>query len=215
MTTRTTIAVAGATGGAGTTTLAVALAAELARHQSVRLHDLADVEGIAPTIGVYPDNSAAYTIEVAERLTLCRPPAAHLAGSPGATLAEHLHTVDPAGSQVEGVDVVDLGRPRHLPLPDDDAAVILALRGPSYTGLRHALTFGDQPDALAVLVEPGRALDPTDAAEVLGLPVTAWQWDPAIARVVDAGTILARLPHSLARTAADLAAAVLPERIAR
>lgn len=52
---------------------------------------------------------------------------------------------------------------------------------------------------VVVVEEPGRALAPADVAEVLGLEVLAIiPRDPAIARTVDAGLLVARLPRVLA-----------------
>jgi hypothetical protein len=62
---------------------------------------------------------------------------------------------------------------------------------------RHLAT----PDAIVLVVEPGRSLRAADIARALGAPVIAEvDFDPAVARAVDAGLLAARLPKSLLRT---------------
>jgi hypothetical protein len=52
-----------------------------------------------------------------------------------------------------------------------------------------------RPSGIVLVEEPGRALRPRDVEASLGAPVVATVLlDPAIARAVDAGLLLARLP---------------------
>jgi len=54
------------------------------------------------------------------------------------------------------------------------------------------------PDAMVVVREPGRVLTKSDMEHAVGCPVEATiQWDPAVARAVDAGLLIRRLPRSL------------------
>jgi len=76
---------------------------------------------------------------------------------------------------------------------------LLVLR-PCLASLRRGLAAPVRPSGLVVVIEPGRVLDAGDAAEVLATPVVAEvPVDPAIARTVDAGLLLARPPKALQR----------------
>jgi cellulose biosynthesis protein BcsQ len=69
-----------------------------------------------------------------------------------------------------------------------------------YLALRRATAAPLQPSGLVVVSEPGRALSSVDVEQVLGVPVIAdIAYDPAVARAVDAGLLVSRLPRSLAR----------------
>ena len=58
---------------------------------------------------------------------------------------------------------------------------------------------------MVMVDEPGRALDASDVAAVLGLPVVArFPCRAEIARAVDAGVLRDRLPAALAEPAAAL-----------
>jgi hypothetical protein len=63
-----------------------------------------------------------------------------------------------------------------------------------------------RPTGIVLVDEPGRALTSTDVERALGVGVVAEvRLDPAVARAVDAGLLIARLPRSLSlslRTAA-------------
>ena len=51
---------------------------------------------------------------------------------------------------------------------------------------------------MVLIDEPGRALRARDVEHALGAPVIAEiGYDPAVARAVDAGLLVARLPRSL------------------
>ncbi len=79
---------------------------------------------------------------------------------------------------------------------------------PCYLALRHA-TGQRRPDYLAVITEPGRALNTADIEAVIGIPVTVTiQHTPDISRAVDAGLLTTRLPRSLARALTQLVAAL-------
>lgn len=54
------------------------------------------------------------------------------------------------------------------------------------------------PDEVVLINEPGRALRPSDLAACFGTSIdVVLSWDPAVARMVDAGLMSARLPRSL------------------
>ena len=71
---------------------------------------------------------------------------------------------------------------------------------PCYLSLRAAVAQSCRPSGVVLIDEPGRALRAGDVATSLGAPiVAATLLDPAIARVVDAGLLVARLPSGLRR----------------
>jgi cellulose biosynthesis protein BcsQ len=103
-----------------------------------------------------------------------------------------------------GVVVADCGRgddaaSRALVEVSDLSVVVLR---PCYLALRRAATDDLVRTASGVVVveEQGRALGTREVADVLGVPVLATvPVRAAIARVVDAGVLVARLPDALAR----------------
>jgi len=80
------------------------------------------------------------------------------------------------------------------------ASACLVTRG-CYLALRKALAIWEvQPDSVVLIDEPGRSLKMEDVSAVLNVDrVTPIKFDPAIARAVDAGLLLARLPQALRR----------------
>lgn len=57
-----------------------------------------------------------------------------------------------------------------------------------------------RPDRVVIVQEAGRSLRSSDVATATGAPVAAViDWDPAVARAVDAGLLARRLPGSLRR----------------
>jgi hypothetical protein len=75
-----------------------------------------------------------------------------------------------------------------------------------YLALRAAVRQPTRPTGVVLVEEPGRALRARDIEASLGVPVVATVLlDPAIARAVDAGLLLARLPSGF-RNAVRLAA---------
>ncbi len=76
----------------------------------------------------------------------------------------------------------------------------LLVTRPCYLGLRRAVAAGVQPTGVVLVTEPGRALSARDVERALGAPVVAEvQYDPAVARAVDAGLLASRLPRPLAQ----------------
>lgn len=69
-----------------------------------------------------------------------------------------------------------------------------------YLALRRAARCGVRPDAVVLVAEPGRALGRRDVEQIVGAPViTTVSVDPHLARAVDAGLLVARLPHLIGR----------------
>lgn len=89
----------------------------------------------------------------------------------------------------------------------DDLVVALAGPGRSlmvtrscYLALRAAMNAQVVADGVVVIAEPGRSLNDRDVSDVLSVPVVASiVADPAIARAVDAGLLVRRVPRVLAR----------------
>jgi hypothetical protein len=82
----------------------------------------------------------------------------------------------------------------------------LLVTRPCYLALRAAVRARAQPTGIVLVDEPGRTLRARDVEASLGAPVVAIVLlDPAIARAVDAGLLLARLPSAF-RQAVRLAA---------
>lgn len=80
------------------------------------------------------------------------------------------------------------------------ASESLLVTRPCFLALRRALVAPVRPSAVVLVVEEGRALTARDVEATLGVPVRAEVSVTAqVARAVDAGVLLARLPRSLER----------------
>jgi len=87
-----------------------------------------------------------------------------------------------------------------------NAGTSLLVVRPCYLALRRAVQDRVHADGVILVEEPGRALDATDVARALGMPIRAVvQWDPAVARAVDAGLLASRLPRGFARSLSEVA----------
>jgi hypothetical protein len=76
---------------------------------------------------------------------------------------------------------------------------LLVLR-PCYLALRRAIASPLRPSGVVLVDEPGRVVDIDDVGAALGVPVCAViPCEARIARAVDAGLLLRRLPTGLAR----------------
>jgi hypothetical protein len=74
----------------------------------------------------------------------------------------------------------------------------LLVTRPCYIALRRAQQLDIRPTGVVLVDEPGRALTASDVEHALGVAVVAQvRLDPAVARAVDAGLLIARLPRSL------------------
>lgn len=94
--------------------------------------------------------------------------------------------------------IVDAGT-GHPPQPLHDAAEqSLLVTRPCFIAIRRAQQFDIRPTGIVLVDEPGRSLTSGDVEHALGVPVAAEvRLDPAVARAVDAGLLIARLPKSL------------------
>ena len=78
-------------------------------------------------------------------------------------------------------------------------AALLVIR-PCFLALARAVAAGWRADGVVLLHEPWRSLGPDDVERALDVPVVArLEHDPAIARAVDAGLAVARLPCAAQR----------------
>lgn len=81
------------------------------------------------------------------------------------------------------------------------ATCSLAVVRSCYLGLRRAVAAPVRPSGVVLVREPGRALGRADVEDVLGVPVVACiDLSSEVARAVDAGLLVSKLPRSLARS---------------
>ena len=107
--------------------------------------------------------------------------------------------VDAAATQSANRDEV-LGRAAMGAMLAAAASTSLLVLRPCYLGLRRAVESEIRPSGVVVVHEPGRALGPAEVEDVIGVPVVACvDVDPAVARVVDAGMLAARMPRHFAK----------------
>jgi len=161
-----TITLVGARGGQGTSTVAAALATDLACSGPVTL--LAhDAVAMAQLLGTPQPLPGGDPVAVVPGLTL-----AGLEGYPGP------------------VTVIDAG-PAALSRPTPDGERYAVVRGPCYLALATLVSLpGLRLDGVILVAEPGRSLDAGDVSAVLDLPVVATvPWNPTVARVIDAGLL--------------------------
>lgn len=197
-----------AKGGSGTTVVATTRA--LAGDSSILVDlagDAALVLGVAepdsPGMAEWlasdapPDRLSALEVPVTEGVTLL--PGGHRAAGAPVTaprweaLADHLRR--------ERRDViVDAGTgvpPAALMTAADHSWLVTR---PCYLALRAAVAQPVRPTGIVVVDEPGRPLTAGDIETTIGAPVVATVLlDPAIARAVDAGLLVARLPGAYRR----------------
>ncbi len=197
-----------AKGGSGTTVVSAALALVLSHRHPALLVDLAGdspaalglAEPSGPGVADWlasptSDAAALHRLAIAATDTLRLLSRGSIAvghdrfGELAAALAGHAEVVIDAGTGV--------------PPPELVAAAThnLLVTRPCYLALRRAVATGVQPTGIVLVGEPGRALTARDVERSLGAPVVAeLQYDPAVARAVDAGLLAARLPRSLAHS---------------
>jgi hypothetical protein len=90
------------------------------------------------------------------------------------------------------------GEPPHALLRAAERAWLVTR--PCYLSLRAAVRQTARPNGVVLIDEPGRALGEFEVAAALGAPVVATLLvDPAVARAVDAGLVVARLPGAYRR----------------
>jgi len=196
-----------AKGGSGTTVFAAALALVMGQRRPTLIVDL---DGDAPaTLGLAQPSGpgvaewlaspsadalalANLTVPVTDGVELLHRGGQLPARPRWADLAHCL-------AQLERTVVIDAGT-GIPPLELHHAAQqrLLVLR-PCYLAVRRAVANGVQPTGLVVVHEPGRVLTARELSRVLNAPLVAEvDYDPNVARCVDAGLLSTRLPRPLA-----------------
>ena len=214
-------------GGSGATVVATTIAA-LAGRRDGGAALLVDLVGDAPTVlgvpepegpGVADWLAAGDAVGVAAIGRLARPVADGIElVARGRRAVAGVERARLLAAHLQGLDrpvVIDVGALDASAADDGDGARRAVLDGadrswlvirPCFLSLRRALAVARRPDGIVLVEEEGRALGRTDVEDVLGAPVIATvPVDPAVARAVDAGLLVARLPATIGR---PLAAAV-------
>jgi hypothetical protein len=197
-----------AKGGSGTTVVAAALA--LSRATPTLLVDLG---GDQPAVFGIPDSDGQGVLDwVVSPAPVDRIRRLEIE-------ANSLISILPAGRRQPLVQLDDEARWRELAdaLARDERDVIVDIgtasppadlyrvadhrwlvTRPCYLALRAALRFDRSPSGVVLITEPGRALHRSDVEATLGAPVVIeLPSDPAVARAVDSGLLVARLPRLL------------------
>lgn len=195
-------------GGSGTSVVAAALALQLARSGDTTLVDMG---GDAPAILGLPEPDgpgvsewlAAGNVDAGglSRVSMSAAPGLRLVPlgreplpeSGGERLAAAL--AGPANVVIDCGSRIGTGPGLGAA---SAASISLLVVRPCYLALRRAISAPLRPSGLVIVDEGERSLGQTDVAEVLGVPVRAViPWDPRVARAVDAGLLVARMPRSL------------------
>jgi MinD-like ATPase involved in chromosome partitioning or flagellar assembly len=196
-----------AKGGSGTTTVAAAFA--LSAHRPTLLVDLAGDAALA--LGVAADGQPTlaewFSSDVgADRLVhLRRPVTAGLELLPTSaglatdcpserwrTFGAHLREL-----AIDREVIVDVGArvPPATLTAIADRSLLVTRR--CYLAVTHAQRLAARPTGIVIIDEPGRALTPDDVAASIGAPIVATLLhDPKIARAVDSGLAVSRLPRA-------------------
>jgi hypothetical protein len=164
-------------GGLGVTTIAAAVAVIASRTQPVTLHGDEDAFTV---LGLPLPADGADTVAASDRLTVTTQPFDPTSSSDGLTIID-----DPTFGSTLELDVT-----------------YMVMRA-CFVALRHGQQSIRRPSGLVVIHEHGRALVPNHVGEALGLPVSASvPW--SIARAIDAGTLLLRVPRLLDKSLRDI-----------
>lgn len=212
-----------AKGGSGCSSVSAAVAIMAAQARSTLLVDLAgdlpallaledERPGVTDWLGADrppPDALSRLEVDIGEGLSLL-PFGRRTGGSASDPLGSGVSSTSEAFDRVsilarlladdDRAVVVDLGcHPRLFDRLVDLASISLLVTRPCFLALRRAENLR-RPDGVVVILEPGRSLRPGDVAEALAAPIEAtMRLDSSVARAIDAGTLLRRLPRSLAR----------------
>jgi hypothetical protein len=194
-----------AKGGSGTTVVACALALGVPRTESATLVDLrgdcATALGLdeptGPGVVEWMASPTAGPTELFRLATTVRDDVRLIAQGSGVPADDQWGRLAAALNGSANV-VIDAGTgcpPREL---RDAAQQSLLVTRPCFIAIRRAQRLNIRPTGIVLVDEPGRALTSRDVEHALGVPVVAEvRFDPAVARAVDAGLLIARLPRSL------------------
>jgi MinD superfamily P-loop ATPase len=202
-----------AKGGSGTTVVAAAMA--VTTHEPTLLVDLAGdqpaVLGLADPEGpgvhdwlrseADPARLAGLELAIDQRVSLL--PAGRIEPSDPARWKNLATWVAGQARRV----IIDAGSHRPNAALFEAADDTWLVTRPCYLALRSAVRQSVRPTGVVLIDEPGRALRSEDIEASLGAPIVSRILaDPAVARAVDAGLLVSRLPRSL-RNELRLAAA--------
>lgn len=204
-----------AKGGSGTTVVAAALAAVIARSSPVGSL-LVDLAGDAPAVLGLPEPSgpglagwlgagATVPTDALARLELGAghglgliPAGGPLPEAPGR--GEVLAAMLAADARPVVADCGSVPTGPALAVAAAAAHSLLVLR-PCYLALRRAVQSPLRPSGVVLVEEVGRAIGRREVEQALGVPVRAVvAHEQRIARAVDAGLLAGRLPGSLTRS---------------
>lgn len=202
-------------GGVGTTVVTAALGLTLQRAgHDVLLVDLAgdlptalglaepDGPGLADWLAAGDDVPAdgLGRIELPAAPGLAVLPRGRGAIGPAARVEALVAALDLRRSVVVDCGVLSGAEPDRAVVAARSTHSLLVTRA-CYLALRRALDPPLRPSGVVLVTEPGRALDRDDVERVVGAPVRAEVgFDPAVARAVDAGLLVSRLPRGLERS---------------
>lgn len=200
-------------GGSGTTVVAAALALLLADSSpnGVMLVDLGG--DVHTALGVKIDhgpgladwlNTAELSADALGRLAVDAAPGVDLIPwrgglAPPSGDAARLLEVLAHDRRTVVVDCGSSGTALGLDVAASASVSLLVMR-PCFLSLRRALDAPIRPSGVILVNEPGRSLESEDIADVLGVPIRAEvAWDVTVARAVDAGLLIGRLPRALSK----------------
>jgi hypothetical protein len=194
-----------AKGGSGTTVVACALALGFARSQPATLVDLRGdcatalglEEPTGPGVLDWLASPSAGPAELA-RLAVTVRDEVRLIPRGGPTATDDQWPRLPAALDGMSNVVVDAGTGAPPSALHEAAQHSLLVIRPCFIAIRRAQRLEIRPTGIVLIDEPGRALTSGDLEHALGVPVVAHvRLDPAVARAVDAGLLIARQPRSL------------------
>lgn len=204
-------------GGSGTTVVSAALAILASASRPTTLVDLCGdlpaalgvAEPSGPGLADWMQSPLATDTALAQLATEVTPQLHLLHRGHGSLPPQRWSTLaDSMAASLHGDIVIDCGTtlpPSELLHLSDTCLLVVR---PCYLALRRAMTMAPSLDpwvtGVVLVTEPGRALRGTDVARSLGVPVVAEvPLDPAVARAVDAGLLLSRLPRALSQPLAS------------
>ncbi len=168
----------GAKGGVGTTTVAcgVALQAEATSYHVTLVGDQHDICTVLGAVA----NDSGYPKWLRDQLVVVSPD--HLDGYLGYNAPARTLIIHDAGT------LATYDGPAHVLVTRNCYLALKRSMGAHLRGIQRVF----------MLSEAGRALSDLDAAEVLGLPVSSMDTSPELARSIDAGLLMSRVPRQYA-----------------
>jgi hypothetical protein len=194
-----------AKGGSGTTVVACALALGSTRAEPATLVDLSGDSAMAlgiaeptgPGVIDWLASPTAAATDLAKLAIVVRDEVRLIPRGNGSPPSDQWLRLATALTGPPNV-IVDAGTGCPPQALHEAAEHSLLVTRPCFISIRRAQQLGIRPTGVVLVDEPGRALTSSDVEHALGVPVVAEvRLDPAVARAVDAGLLIARLPRSL------------------